>query len=330
MENKILQSLGIPFTALITIIFLLMITSFPIGAYVVFNSEINDNITYEYPMDTLESILVEIGIDSSMKFELGDGFIMLWSIYLILFTIAMLGPKKHFIQVLQSIVSHGKYEIEDNYMFPIIKWFSILVLASTIIILVQEFFGISTEQLKASNDLIQFFHLTLAPLVEEFLFRCILIGIPIFLLYSNRFSFKLLIKSLWKPWNNLEIIEKRKGLLVIFIVGIVFGASHIIFGEGWSAGKFAQASIGGIIIGWVYFRYGLAPAIIIHWATNYFIFSYGYFVADLSQFSIENAFLHPFISMIEILLIITGIISVIVLLANYIMKKRCIIEENND
>ena len=64
MENKILQSLGIPFTALITIIFLLMITSFPIGAYVVFNSEINDNITYEYPMDTLQSILVEIGIDS--------------------------------------------------------------------------------------------------------------------------------------------------------------------------------------------------------------------------------------------------------------------------
>jgi len=214
MENKILQSLGIPFTALITIIFLLMISSFPIGAYVVFNSEINDNITYEYPMYTLESILV----------ELGDGFIMLWSIYLILFTIAMLGPKKHFIQVLQSIISHGKYEIKDNYMFPIIKWFSILVLASTIIILVQEFFGISTEQLKASNDLIQFFHLTLAPLVEEFLFRCILIGVPIFLLYSNRFSFKLLIKSLWRPWNNLEIIEKRKGLLVIFIVGIVFGA----------------------------------------------------------------------------------------------------------
>jgi len=141
MENKIIQSLGIPFTALISIIFLLMISSFPIGAYVVFNSEINDNITYEYPMGNLESILSEIGIGSSMKFELGDGFIILWSIYLILFTIAILGPKKHFIQVLQSIISHGKYEIKDNYMFPIIKWFSILVLASTIIIFAQNFLG---------------------------------------------------------------------------------------------------------------------------------------------------------------------------------------------
>ena len=327
MENKIIQSLGIPFTALISIIFLLMISSFPIGAYVVFNSEINDNITYEYPMGNLESILSEIGIGSSMKFELGDGFILLWSIYLILFTIAILGPKKHFIQVLQSIISHGKYEIKDNYMFPIIKWFSILVLASTIIIVAQEFFGISTEQLGTSNDLIQFFDLTLAPLVEEFLFRGILIGIPIFLLYSNRFSFQFFIKSLWRPWQNLEIVEKRKGLFVIVIVGIVFGASHIIFGEGWSAGKFAQASIGGIIIGWVYFRYGFAPAIIIHWATNYFIFSYGYLVADLNQFTIENAFTHPFVSMIEILLIATGIVSIIILVTNYIMEKRCIIEK---
>ena len=217
MENKIIQSLGIPFTALISIIFLLMLISFPIGAYVIFNSGINDDITYEYPMDNLESILDEIGIGSSMKFELGDGFIILWSIYLILFTIAILGPKKHFIQVLQSIVSHGKYEIKDNYMFPIIKWFSILVLASTIIIFAQEFFGISTEQLGTSNDLIQFFDLTLAPLVEEFLFRGILIGIPIFLLYSNRFSFKFFIKSLWRPWQNLEIVEKRKGLFVIVL-----------------------------------------------------------------------------------------------------------------
>ena len=54
MENKIIQSLGIPFTALISIIFLLMISSFPIGAYVVFNSEINDNITYEYPIGNLK------------------------------------------------------------------------------------------------------------------------------------------------------------------------------------------------------------------------------------------------------------------------------------
>jgi membrane protease YdiL (CAAX protease family) len=212
-------------------------------------------------------------------------------------------------------------------MFPIIKWFSILVLASTIIIFAQEFFGISTEQLGASNDLIQFFDLTLAPLVEEFLFRGILIGIPIFLLYSNRFSFQFFIKSLWRPWQNLEIVEKRKGLFVIVIVGIVFGASHIIFGEGWSAGKFAQASIGGIIIGWVYFRYGFAPAIIIHWATNYFIFSYGYLVADLNQSTIENAFTHPFVSMIEILLIATGIISIIILVTNYTMKKRCVIEK---
>ena len=88
-----------------------------------------------------------------------------------------------------------------------------------------------------------------------------------------------------------------------------------------------RASIGGIIIGWVYFRYGFAPAIIIHWATNYFIFSYGYLVADLNHFTIQNAFTHPFVSMIEILLITTGIISMVILVVNYITEKRCIMEK---
>jgi len=326
MENKIIQSLGIPFTALISIIFLLMISSFPIGAYVVFNSEINDNITYEYPMGNLESILSEIGIGSSMKFELGDGFIVLWSIYLILFTIAILGPKKHFIQVLQSIISHGKYEIKDNYMFPIIKWFSILVLTSTIIIFAQEFFGISVEKIEAPNQLVQFFQLLLAPLIEEIGFRVMLIGLPLFALYSYKSSLRLFVKSLWRPSHHLRITDLKKPLLIIIIVGIFFGVSHVITGETWSAGKFAQATVSGLIIGWVYFRYGLAPAILIHWAANYFVYSYAYIVADINKISVETAFTNSLLYTLELMLIATGVISIVILVLNYIFSKKRTLE----
>ena len=110
--------------------------------------------------------------------------------------------------------------------------------------------------------------------------------------------------------------------MVIVIVGILFGAAHIFSDEAWSIGKLAQAIASGIIIGWVYFRYGLIPAVLIHWATNYFIFSYGYVIADINQISISDAFSHSLLSSVELILVVTGIISVVSLLLNYVYSKK--------
>ena len=106
-QKKILQGLAIPHTALISVIFCLMVLSFPTGAYLVFNSEIGDNITHEYPMDGLSLFLAEIGFEVPVKIELGDGFIVIWCTFLILFTVAILGPQKKFFAVLQSMMSEG-------------------------------------------------------------------------------------------------------------------------------------------------------------------------------------------------------------------------------
>ena len=114
----------------------------------------------------------------------------------------------------------------------------------------------------------------------------------------------------------------KKVLLVIVIVGVLFGAAHIFSDEAWSAGKLAQAIAGGIIIGWVYFRYGLVPAVLIHWATNYFVFSYGYIVADINQISIGDEFSHSLLNMLELILLATGIISIVVLVLNYAHSKK--------
>jgi len=300
----------------------MMILSFPIGTYVVFNSEIGDNITHEYPIDSLGIFLSGIGLDTSIEFEIGDGFIVMWCIFLILFTVSIFGPKENFVKTLQSIITEGNYQIQNNYIIATVKWFSVLIIVSALIIAIQEFFGISIEKPDVSNELIQFFHLTLAPIIEELGFRVLLIGLPLFVLYSRKFSFKSLIKSLWRPLQNLHTVNLKSALLLIFIVGIFFGLLHIISGEPWSVGKFAQAASSGIIIGWVYFRFGLAPAILIHWATNYFIFSYAYIIADINQISVENVFTNSFLNALEIILIVTGIISVIVMVLNYIFSKK--------
>ena len=327
LQNKIYQCIGIPHTALISIILFLMILSFPIGAYLVFNSEIGDDITYEYPMNDLNVFLAGVGFQVPVEFELGDGFIVLWCLFLILFAVAIFGPKKNFVNVLQSIISAGKYhQLRDNYIITAIKWFSILVVVSGVIISVQEFFGVSVEKIEAPNQLVQFFQLLLAPLIEEIGFRVILIGLPLFALYSYKSSLRLFVKSLWRPSHHLRITDLKKPLLIIIIVGIFFGVSHVITGETWSAGKFAQATVSGLIIGWVYFRYGLAPAILIHWATNYFIYSYAYIVADINKIPVETAFTHSLLYMLELMLIATGIISIVILALNYIFLKKRTLE----
>jgi len=327
LQNKIYQCIGIPHTALISIILFLMVLSFPIGAYLVFNSEIGADITYEYPMNDLNVFLAGVGFQVPVEFELGDGFIVLWCLFLILFAVAIFGPKKNFVNVLQSIISAGNYhQLRDNYIITAIKWFSILVVVSGVIISVQEFFGVSVEKIEAPNQLIQFFQLLLAPLIEEIGFRVMLIGLPLFALYSYKSSFRLFVKSLWRPSHHLRITDLKKPLLIIIIVGIFFGVSHVITGETWSAGKFAQATVSGLIIGWVYFRYGLAPAILIHWATNYFIYSYAYIVADINKIPVETAFTHSLLYTLELMLIATGVISIVILALNYIFLKKRTLE----
>ena len=111
-------------------------------------------------------------------------------------------------------------------MLGVTNWLSILILASAIVTYVQDWFGIPTTPPMADNDLIQFFYVSLAPLIEEFGFRMLLIGIPLFMMYSRRTSFKFFVKSLWNP-SNLDIIDSKKAILLIVFVGILFGFAHI-------------------------------------------------------------------------------------------------------
>ena len=312
-ENKTLQALGIPFSALVSIIFGIMLCSFPIGAYIFFNSEIGDYINYEYPLQSLDFFIAGISVQIPINIEVGDVFIVIWSIYAIIFGISMIGPKKNFFLELAPIMNHGKPISSANYMVSMIKWFTVLILISAIINIVQESIGITTEPPVAENALLQFFDVTKAPLIEEIGFRVLLIGVPLFVIYSHKSSLRFFFKSLWNPYDNLHIYNKNKALALIILVAVFFGIAHIISGEAWSSGKFAQAAASGIIIGWVYFRYGLAPALLIHWATNYFIFAYVYLIADVNFVTIQQAFTHSMLQTFEILFVITGIISVVMM-----------------
>jgi len=109
--------------------------------------------------------------------------------------------------------------------------------------------------------------------------------------------------------------------LIVF-VGVLFGFAHIAFGDSWSEGKFAQASAGGIILGWVYLRYGFVASLLVHWATNYFVFSYATFISQINFISIEDAFSHSLMSTLELLLLLSGIFSVAFLILGKIFSRQ--------
>lgn len=321
--NKALQGLGIPYAALISIVFGMMVLAFPIGAFVMFNSNIGDEINFEYPLSGFNFFLGGIGYEIPIEFELGDAFIVIWILFLILFTISFLGPKRDFLKTLTPMISEGKQPLESNYLVTTIKWFSVLVLISGIINFVQEGIGITIEAPPAQNELIRFYDVSLAPIIEEIGFRVLLIGLPLFAFYSHKSSISHFFKSLWSPSDNLDIFDSRKAIILITVVAVFFGIAHILSGEPWSTGKFTQATVSGIIIGWVYFRMGLVSAILIHWATNYFVFSYVYMIADFAEISIEKAFEHSLMMTFEILFIALGILSIAIMLINrYSFKKK--------
>ena len=321
VSNKILQSIGIPFTALLSVIFGLLLVSFPIGIYVFFDTDVGGDINFEYPLTHLELFAGTEFYQSPLDVSIGDAFVVLWTFYLVLFVIAILGPRRDFLKTLSPIISLGKYDTRVNYMIGIIKWFSILILISTLINFVQEGIGLEIVPPLAENDLIQFFYVTLAPIVEEFGFRLLLVGIPLFVMYSARPSLKYFARCLWSP-ANLDIHDAKKAFLLVIFVGVLFGFAHIAFGDSWSNGKFAQAAASGIILGWVYLRYGFVASIMIHWAANYFVFSYANFISQLNTISIEDAFSHSLMSTLEILLLVAGIFSIAVLCVNRFYSKK--------
>jgi len=95
--------------------------------------------------------------------------------------------------------------------------------------------------------------------------------------------------------------------------------AHIVKG---SEGKFAQAAMSGIILGWAYIRYGFVAALLIHWATNYFVFSYANFISQLNLVSIDDAFSHSLMSSLELLFLVSGALSIIILFVSRFYSKK--------
>jgi hypothetical protein len=116
---------------------------------------------------------------------------------------------------------------------------------------------------------------TIAPLVEEFGFRVVLIGVVAVVLSLGK-TWREALGALWRPSKAVEGAAVGGGAAAIIWIAvglssITFGACHVVCGgSGWQVGKFPEAAFGGLVLGYVYVKYGFHVAVITHWGVNYF------------------------------------------------------------
>ncbi len=306
------------YAALIAAVFGMMVASFPLGAYVVFSTDIGESLNHEFPLDSIFFFAV-LPFVVPLNLQLGEVFIAIWCVYLLFFSILIFGRRKNLLDSLVSMV-RGAGELRENSLGMVIAWLAVLYVISKGLDLLLTSAGVSAGAIEVENHLVQFLNLTAAPLREEAGFRVLLIGIPAYMIFAERRSFASFFRTLWHPSGHLPYSwdGRRNIYVLIAISATIFGLAHLFFGGGWTYGKVPQAIVGGLILGWVYYRYGFHAAVILHWSVNYFVFSYAYFGSTVWGFSWSNPAQNPMLAGIDTLLTMVGVIAIGIFLRSFL------------
>ncbi len=294
-------------------LFLFITASFFFGLYLVFFTDIGKDIGWHDNVP-LNFLLLSVFNVSNIYSNLGVSFLFFWFFYAILYLFVVFKPvfllrgfgrKKFFNRDLKIFgVSIS------NYLYIAIQWFSAYFVLSIIVDWVQQLFEVSIGDPLLDNPLLSFFYITAAPLNEEILFRIIFLGVPLSLVlvrYKNSF-----ISTLVHPGKNVSVDSngvKTLIFLIIFLNSAFFGLSHVVFGGDYGIGKITQATMGGLFLGWLYYKYGIVTSIIFHWISNYVLFSYGLVGFYFFNTSLSDETSNYFLMILSVAFIIVGIIS---------------------
>lgn len=313
MRHAVLRILGAHHAAMCLVLAGLMIASVPFGAYVVFGNHSGDT---DSDVDTIGMTFAGMRLALPVDTTIGYAFGAFWCVYAAMVVVAMRGPCMNMVRAARGLVCGGGNTswLYRNHMLDVVSWFTVLILASALIDVAQANFGVQIIPPDYGGDLNRFYDATKAPIIEEVGFRVLLIGAPLAGLYMLRQPSLCTLRSLLAPHSVHGERSVRVALGLIVVSAVFFGVLHIVGDGSWSAGKATQAGVAGIILGWVYYRHGLLAAILVHWATNYFVLAFLYFVAVVSDSTISGISAHPASLALETLLIAAGAVSAVLLI----------------
>ncbi len=153
-----------------------------------------------------------------------------------------------------------------------------------------------------------------ASVYEELIVRTVFLGIPVFLVYLLRGE-KISPLRIFGGYGKITAVE----VVFIIVSASIFAVAHI---PAWNVWKVMPTFVGGLILGYLYIRYGIYASIMMHFMTDFI--------------SIPMAINRDFQYLFGLLMIILAIMGVFffasytIRLVNYFSKKKPVTMERRN
>ncbi|MDG6988506.1 MAG: CPBP family intramembrane metalloprotease [Nitrososphaerota archaeon] len=269
--------------ALLLFTLALAVFSLPAGAYAVFHGGLStqlspSSLVYTYLWVGPAPLMIPYPV------AFGGLFVLLLAIYAALITYTGLQKTRPW-QATKDAFTGGVGGLMKSPLFVVLIAIGFLNFTGVVITSIsQALLGSVGNPFSNADPLLVFGSLTMAPLREEVGFRVVLIGVVAFILSAGR-PFKTALKALWRPSVLFEGAAVGGVATAIFWAAfagsaVTFGVCHVncVGGSGgWTWAKFPYALWGGVVLGYLYVKYGLPAAILTHWGVDYLGTVYSYF-----------------------------------------------------
>jgi len=257
----------------------LVVASFPLGVYTVFFTSLSSQFSAS---TVIQQVFIFIGpIETSLPLtaSMGAFFLGLSAVYAAMIVLAA-KQGRGMLSALKASLKEGVAPLFSNTFF--VTLISIGFLGFTILVIdsLETSGGVPIGNL--SGDAMELFmSLTIAPLREEFGFRMIMVGLPALVLCVGK-PWVQKLRSLWRPSACYEGDVNATGSQAIIalaaaVSAVSFGLVHILLGSGWEIGKLPEAAFAGVVLCYVYIKYGFHVAVLTHWGIDYLDSVYGFF-----------------------------------------------------
>jgi len=266
------------FVALLGFTILLVAFSFPAGFYSVFSGRLSQNVTYN------TAIRPYFWIGPAVTFapfvvSAGALFVTLTGVYMAFFLYAI-KQKEHIWSATRATFRSGFDALVSSPFVVVIVSIGFLNFTSSEIDWLVSWAGIPIGG-PTGDPLSLLLGFTFSPLVEEIGFRVLLIGTVAFILSLGR-PWKAALSALWRPSRAMEGLAVGSGASIIIwaatsFSAVTFGACHVVCGNTWDIGKLPEAIYGGLVLGFLYVRYGFHVAVLTHWGVDFFGSVYSFF-----------------------------------------------------
>jgi membrane protease YdiL (CAAX protease family) len=215
----------------------------------------------------------------SLPFSLPEWFIVLFTlaIYGLLLSYSAVSGERP-LSALADSFKNGPSQLMKSDLFVALVSMGFFVYTVTAVDTIISATGASIGA-PTGNDIELFVSSLTSPLTEEVGFRMCVIG-AVALIMAIGGSRREALASLWRPSRVYENEEVRTGkvlMLGIALLGssFLFGVAHL--GSGWNLGKLPEAVYGGLVLGYLYIRFGLYVSVLAHWGLDFLGNVFAYF-----------------------------------------------------